>query len=103
MPSLLVVETSIVVDCAMSWMYWLELIVNFCLLLKLTLPLTPTVCIARRTKSGRDQRNRDPSDPLLFAVNRWSSRDRDREKSKALGQNRQMAQAGTADRGIGIN
>jgi hypothetical protein len=40
MPSLLVVETSIVVDCAMSWMYWLELMVNFCLLLKLTLPLT---------------------------------------------------------------
>jgi len=34
-------------------------------------------------------------------VNRWSSRDR--EKSKALRENRQMAQPGTADRGIGIN
>jgi hypothetical protein len=33
------------------------------LLLKLTLPLTPTVCIAWRTKSGGGQRNRDPSDP----------------------------------------
>jgi hypothetical protein len=46
---------------------------------------------------------RDPSDPLLFAVNRWSSSDRDLEKSKALRENRQLAQAGTADRGIGIS
>jgi hypothetical protein len=39
----------------------------------------------------------------FFAVNRWSSRDRYREKSKALRENRQMAQPGTDDRGIGIN
>ncbi len=39
----------------------------------------------------------------FFAVNRWSGRDRDREKNKALRENRQMAQPGTEDRGIGIN
>jgi len=39
----------------------------------------------------------------FFAMNPWTSRDRDREESKALRGNRQMAQPGTEDRGIGIN
>jgi hypothetical protein len=39
----------------------------------------------------------------FFAVNRWSSRGRDREKSKALRENQQMAQPGTEDRATGIN
>jgi hypothetical protein len=39
----------------------------------------------------------------FFAVNRWSSRDRDREKSKALRESRQMTEPDTEDRGVGIN
>lgn len=39
----------------------------------------------------------------FFAVNRWSSRGRDREASKALRDNRQMAQPSSEERGTGIN
>jgi hypothetical protein len=39
----------------------------------------------------------------FFAVNRWNSHECEREKSKALRENRQMAQPGTADRGIGVH
>jgi hypothetical protein len=39
----------------------------------------------------------------FFAANRWSSRSRDREKSKALRENQQTAQPGTEDRATGIN
>jgi hypothetical protein len=39
----------------------------------------------------------------FFAVNRWSSSGRDREKSKALRDNQQMEQPGTENRGTGIN
>ncbi len=39
----------------------------------------------------------------FFAVNRWSSRSRDREKSASLRDNRQMAEPSTESRGTGIN
>jgi hypothetical protein len=39
----------------------------------------------------------------FFAVNRWSSRARDREKSAGLRNNRQMAERPTESRGTGIN
>ncbi|HET6169507.1 MAG TPA: hypothetical protein VFE01_04960 [Terracidiphilus sp.] len=40
---------------------------------------------------------------LFFAVNRWSSRARDREKSAGLRSSRQMTEPGTDSRGTGIN
>jgi hypothetical protein len=39
----------------------------------------------------------------FFAVNRWGSRARDREKSSGLRSNRQMGAANTDTRGTGIN
>lgn len=39
----------------------------------------------------------------FFAVNKWSSFGRDREKSAELRRNRQMTQPSTEDRGTGIN
>jgi hypothetical protein len=39
----------------------------------------------------------------FFAVNRWSSSNRDRDKSKALRENRQMRPSHTEERGTGIN
>jgi hypothetical protein len=39
----------------------------------------------------------------FFATNRWSSRARDREKSKDLRSSRQMESANTEERGTGIN
>jgi hypothetical protein len=39
----------------------------------------------------------------FFATNRWSSRARDREKSKAMRDSRQMETANTDPRGTGIN
>lgn len=40
---------------------------------------------------------------LFFAVNRWSSRARDREKSAGLRSNRQMTEPEKESRGTGIN
>lgn len=40
---------------------------------------------------------------LFFAVNRWSSRARDREKSAGLRSNRQMTEPDRESRGTGIN
>ena len=39
----------------------------------------------------------------FFAVNRWSSRARDREKSAGLRNNRQMTDPHTESRGTGVN
>ena len=39
----------------------------------------------------------------FFAVNRWSSRARDRDKSAALRANRQMTHPNTEERGSGID
>ena len=39
----------------------------------------------------------------FFAVNKWSSSARDREKSAELRRNRQMTPTGTENRGTGIN
>jgi hypothetical protein len=39
----------------------------------------------------------------FFAVNRWSSRARDRENSSGLRSSRQMGAANTDTRGTGIN
>jgi LPS O-antigen subunit length determinant protein (WzzB/FepE family) len=40
---------------------------------------------------------------LFFAMNKWSSIARDREKSAELRKNRQMTPTGTEGRGTGIN
>jgi hypothetical protein len=40
---------------------------------------------------------------LFFAVNRWSSRAQDREKSAGLRSNRQMTEPDKESRGTGIN
>lgn len=39
----------------------------------------------------------------FFAMNKWSSPSRDREKSAELRRNRQMTPPSTEDRGTGIN
>ena len=39
----------------------------------------------------------------FFAMNKWSSPSRDREKSAELRKNRQVTPAGTEERGTGIN